>query len=552
MPELVLGPLLRHTGTTDATVWVETDAACEVRVCDATGRTFEVGGHHFALVRVENLEPGETRAYEVHLDGERAWPPRGDWPYPPSVIRTVTDDHDVSVAFGSCRVCVPHEEPYTLTADEDEKGREHDALYALSLRMRDQDVEQWPNLLVLLGDQVYADEVDPETREFIRSRRDTAVPPGEQLADFDEYCHAYRVTWGDPGVRWLLSTVPSAMIFDDHDVHDDWNTSVDWITRKRGQSWWDERVIGAFSSYWLFQHIGNLSPATLDEDPLFCAVRDADGDAGPLLRRFAFEADRDVEGARWSYCRDVGRTRLIVMDSRAGRVLKPGHRTMVDSAEWRFIEQASAGDFDHVLFATSLPVFLGQGMHHLEAFNEAIGDGAWGSWPARPLSERLRQGLDLEHWASFRTSFSMVETLLERVAAGREGSPPATVVVLSGDVHHAYLSRVRFPAGSTAVAPVYQAVCSPLRNPLNSREQRAIRTAMSRPAAALGRVLARAAGVSPPRSRWDLVGGGPWFDNQVARIDIDGRRARMRIDKAVGAEGGPKLECVFDHPLSLG
>ena len=32
MPELVLGPLLRYTGETDATLWVETDAACEVEV----------------------------------------------------------------------------------------------------------------------------------------------------------------------------------------------------------------------------------------------------------------------------------------------------------------------------------------------------------------------------------------------------------------------------------------------------------------------------------------------------------------------------------------
>ena len=31
-PNLILGPLLRYAGTTDATVWVETDAPCEVEV----------------------------------------------------------------------------------------------------------------------------------------------------------------------------------------------------------------------------------------------------------------------------------------------------------------------------------------------------------------------------------------------------------------------------------------------------------------------------------------------------------------------------------------
>ena len=34
-------------------------------------------------------------------------------------------------------------------------------------------------------------------------------------------------------MRWLLSTVPTAMIFDDHDVIDDWNTSRDWVAKMR-------------------------------------------------------------------------------------------------------------------------------------------------------------------------------------------------------------------------------------------------------------------------------------------------------------------------------
>ena len=40
MAGLVLGPLLRYTGSTQATVWVETDAPCEVAVLDArSGRS---------------------------------------------------------------------------------------------------------------------------------------------------------------------------------------------------------------------------------------------------------------------------------------------------------------------------------------------------------------------------------------------------------------------------------------------------------------------------------------------------------------------------------
>ncbi len=58
MPQLVLGPLLRYVSETEATVWVESDAPCEVVVLDHSARTFEVEGHHYALVRIEGLSPG--------------------------------------------------------------------------------------------------------------------------------------------------------------------------------------------------------------------------------------------------------------------------------------------------------------------------------------------------------------------------------------------------------------------------------------------------------------------------------------------------------------
>src|SRR3954447_8095990 len=77
MTELLLGPLLRHVDATSATIWVETDAPCEVLVSEAKARTFEVSGHHYALVVLTGLEPGRSTPYEVRLDGELVWPPPG-------------------------------------------------------------------------------------------------------------------------------------------------------------------------------------------------------------------------------------------------------------------------------------------------------------------------------------------------------------------------------------------------------------------------------------------------------------------------------------------
>jgi hypothetical protein len=546
VPGLVLGPLLRHIGSSDATVWVETDSPCEVEVLGHSSRTFHVEGHHYGIVTVEGLERASRHAYDVTLDGQKVWPEPTST-FPPSVVQTIGDDHGLRILFGSCRVTAPHEPPYALPREEDELGRGFDALHAYALRMMEQSPERWPHAIVLLGDQVYADEVSPETLDFIRARRDTAKPPREEIADFEEYTRLYVEAWQDPVIRWFLSTVPSAMIFDDHDVHDDWNISWQWVKRMRARPWWEERIAGAFMSYWLYQHLGNLSPRQLAEDEVFARVRTAD-DAGPLLREFALAADRERKGRRWSFCRDFGKTRLLAIDCRAGRVLEDERRSMLDDDEWAWLREQAKGEFDHLLLGMSDPYLLARGIHDLQAWNEAVCGGAWGQRLVG-FGEWLREAADLDHWGSFRRGFERLTALIREVAAGKRGPPPASVLALSGDVHNAYLAEVAFPRAARVKSRVYQAVCSPIRNPLPARERRAQRLAASRIGEVVGGVLARAARVDPPPIRWRLV-EAPSFENHIATLELDGRRAKIRLESAGLSEGRPRLETTFERALA--
>ncbi len=50
------------------------------------------------------------------------------------------------------------------------------------------------------------------------------------------------------------------MIFDDHDIRDDWNTSDTWRRQMDDQPWWRNRIRAGLASYWVYQHLGNLSP----------------------------------------------------------------------------------------------------------------------------------------------------------------------------------------------------------------------------------------------------------------------------------------------------
>lgn len=377
--------------------------------------------------------------------------------------------------------------------------------------------------MLLIGDQVYADAVPAAMREIIASRRDPEEPPGWEVADFEEYTWLYRLSWTEPAVRWLLSTVPSMMILD---VKDDWNISRDWRERMHTEPWWPERLSGGLGAYWIYQHLGNLSPAQRAADPLFAALcRDGAGDAAGFFDRLARAADRDGD-ARWAYSRDFGSTRLVVLDSRGGRVLEPGRLAMIGPRQQAWFDELlhdSTSSIDHLLIATSVPYLLTYGLHHLEAWDEAVADGAWGR-RASALAEWLRQEFDLEHWASFHRSFTAVARTVASLAAGHPARRPASIVFLSGDVHYSYLARVRSPAGTT---PISQVVSSPIRNPLPSRLRAAVRAASLGISGAVSGIVAAATGVTPRPLSWRIT-HGPWFTNTFATVELDGRDATVR------------------------
>ena len=547
MADLLLGPLLRYVGETEATVWVEADSPCEVEVLGRCEPTFTVEERFYALVRIEDLEPGGFHEYEVKLDGERRWPPAGS-DLPPSAIRTLGRDRPLDICFGSCRIALPHTEPYVHSKDRHEDGREYDALRVLAAEMARTERDKWPELLFLLGDQVYVDEGSPRTRERIRERRGTGTPPGEEVTDFEEYVWLYEESWSDPLIRWLLSTVSVSMLWDDHDMSDDWNISRSWVEKMEQKSWWHRRAAAGIMSYWIYQHLGNLSPRELDADDLYRRVR-GNPHATTVLRDFAAGIDSTGSGSRWSYCRDVGNTRTIFMDSRAGRVLDEGRRSIFDDDEWDWIVEHARGDFDHLLIATTVPFLLSPGFHFLEAWSERVCDGAWGGVVAR-AGEKLRRALDFDHWASFELSFQRLRGLLEDVGSGKHGRAPASIVVLSGDVHHAYLAEMAFGSEAGMASAVYQAVCSPYRNPLDNHERLAIKAGFTRPFTAAMRALAESAGAADPGLRWRLA-EGPYFDNQVATLRLDGRESVLQLDKTVpGDEDERALDCVFERRLA--
>ncbi|MGK5738860.1 alkaline phosphatase D family protein [Micromonospora sp. URMC 103] len=545
---LLIGPLLRRVVGTRATVWVETSAPAVVTVRTADGATgtaptFSAYDHHYALVVVEGLTPDSATTYEVLIDDEVAWPvPRSH--FPPSVIRTrAADDRDqpVRLLFGSCRETTQHATARKLPPD---------ALDAYARRLiADPDPAALPDLLVLLGDQVYADETSPTVRRLLRRRRRRPRgAPTDQVVSFDEYTKLYLESWRDPEIRWLLSTVPSVMIFDDHEIIDDWNTSASWRAELRRQPWWAERIGSGLASYWVYQHLGNLTPDEIAADPVFAKVSAAE-DATGVLREFGHRVDQESDLAhdterwravqyQWSYALDLGRTRLVMLDNRCSRVLDAGNRAMLPPGEWSWFLDQVYGVYDHLVVGASLPWLLPPGIHHVESWNEKLADSGR-PWVAR-LSEKLRRALDLEHWAAFRRSFEALGATFAHIGSGTPGAPgdpvgagpayapPASISVLSGDVHHSYVARARFddPAVTT---PVHQLTCSPIHNQVPAAIRPLMRLGWSPGPAGAARALARSAGVRRPGVRWRKL-AGPYFGNAVATLVHRGRGAEVTVE----------------------
>ena len=546
MPEVLVGPMLRFIGETEATIWLEVDEPCEVEILGTKASTFTVKDHHFALVALEGLEPGEARDYEVHAGEQRIWPPEG-YEFPHPQVKTIAKGGDLRLLFGSCRCSAPHHWPHTTQRWWNRKGRGIDALHTFALRMLRQPRALWPNAMVMLGDQLYADQPPKNVREQVAGREVHADGPVDVLEDFEEYTVGYRDIWTYPVVRWMLSTMPTSMIFDDHEINDKWNTSEAWLEEHRATDWYETRIIGGLMAYWVYQHLGNLSPRELAEDETFQKLKGG-GDGSELVEELACDAESQDSHSRFSFCSDLGPARLVVLDSRAGRQLKDGERRIMSVDEWEWVKDRVDGEHDHLLLGSSVPFLLPDGMHDVEAWSEAVTNGAWGKRLA-PLGEKVRIGANLDHWACFQKSYRELEQLVIDVATGECGDAPESIVMFGGDVHHCYLTDVTLPAEAhPAESKVWHAVCSGLRKELQWNERLVLAFGHTWLAAKIGRALAAAANVRPRRLATRIT-TRPRFRNQIGTLEIAGGEVGIRIEQATGSWRDPQLRTVIEEKI---
>lgn len=342
-----------------------------------------------------------------------------------------------------------------------------------------------PQQLFMTGDQVYADDVSPALLGALRSFAQKHIDPADQeertelsahaaqlapgqrqllvqntgkmtsgeaqshLITLGEFYAAYLFAWSPvvwpealqkdpqlqsfaqtlPKVRRVLANIATYMIFDDHEITDDWYIRAPWCEATLGNALGRRIIRNGLAAYALFQHWGN-DPSEYEGDrpgaKLLTAIAGWDGTKGKAaqIEQHAYvpRAGQNLDSAgpqalRWSWRWQGPDYEVLAMDSRTRRRFDGKSASLV-----------SVPDID-AMFATprqgSLTILLA---------------------PAPILGERVLEGVqsaaqacgqtykvDAEAWGHSPTYEHLIVRLMER-------SP---VIALSGDVHYGYGAVLR-------------------------------------------------------------------------------------------------------------
>lgn len=89
---------------------------------------------------------------------------------------------------------------------------------------------------------------------------DNAGKPKLRIKGSEEFNRIHRLQWcydDLPKIRRVLANIPTYMIFDDHEVTDDWNITYRWQKLTRGNSLGRGVIRNALAAFTIFQYWGN-------------------------------------------------------------------------------------------------------------------------------------------------------------------------------------------------------------------------------------------------------------------------------------------------------
>ncbi|RYF13702.1 MAG: hypothetical protein EOO30_20495 [Comamonadaceae bacterium] len=359
----------------------------------------------------------------------------------------------------------------------------------------------------LLAPQVYKLK-GPPARELRLEHPSAGETGGVHAADYAEYASLYEQAWSTPATSRMLAHVPSFMIFDDHEVTDDWNADPGWLKIIHSSTdllrYWPTTITDALASYWLYQGWGNLAPERWADDPrvqILERCRKSGRDALPDLRRLiharSVQATAPGTGAAgkldWHYALPTGKVPFLVVDLRTDRDVNGSGGMSASRLQW--MERALLASTSPMAFVV-LPVPYLMPDPMLFAFRNP---GFTARLAGARSVDAFKRGSDIEHPAG-NPVWDQVKGLLAKVQ--QRGGPLKTIVLVSGDIHFSCNLDGQLP-DSTRPPRLLQLVSSGLQQKISAAKQGQLAGAYK---GALN-AIARSQGVDTHRGMRITVGG---------------------------------------------
>ncbi|WP_440053235.1 alkaline phosphatase D family protein [Pseudoalteromonas sp. T1lg65] len=243
-----------------------------------------------------------------------------------------------------------------------------------------------------------------KTKRFIFEKELVAIK------DFADHLHC---------AQRLFANVPVMMMFDDHDVTDDWNLTAKWEQAIANNPVSKRIISNGLISYWLFQGLGN----------------DAFEQSGELIDGFKASLTNQVwhlkpfdkqihRFNRWHYCLNTY-PKVVVLDTRTHRWRnEQDFNEPSGLLDWEMLMELQDTLIDHsaVVIVSPAPVF---GVKAIEAIQAMF------NFCGQPLV------VDVENWMAHEGAAKKLIDIFKRP------DTPKETIILSGDVHYSFCFSVQ-------------------------------------------------------------------------------------------------------------
>jgi PhoD-like phosphatase len=324
---LQLGPVVGHTDDTSTRIWIQVSddpARYQLRVENVGLFAFEsteFGAIEFgtAIARVTGLQPDLRYRYRVVRAGRFVPGANGSFrtlPPPPSMTNLL--------------FCA-------ISCNGAEQLGEWE-------RFADFVDESQPSFVLMMGDQIYMDEDEPDI--FALHFDSDSQTRRRAMAE------KYRFNWSREPVRRILANTPTYMVWDDHDIRDGWGSlASDSPTmaalHPRGAKIFAKSTAyfeDARDVYWHFQ--GCRNPRPIDSND-------------PALPNYIDGPVPHGQYAAMPFVFRCGRLAVLMLDSRGERDVFRKAYPILGATQWAFIDAVLArlpDEVDALAVVTATPV----------------------------------------------------------------------------------------------------------------------------------------------------------------------------------------------------